>query len=274
MQPLSSGLSGQHWQNIKQQLAVAVAVRVLPLPTATDDFHELISILMRDIVQFLENLMKTEQPVWITLIIVVFILVLAVILSPTMGAKLVETVFTKRSKPKGKNLCRKYFLNHPVYDYFSYSLTRLRTLDFGSPGKSDVIKDLLYLMFTTYHAKIKEFIIEGINTTDVFDFKKLVHRTILKAEEEYEMEWHKLKTDMLDELIRDYNTWHAQSASFARMAICNITNSEIYDEVSERMQEILVILETKFRVAMPDIEKGLTGANGKYRELQYKSIFF
>ena len=229
---------------------------------------------MRDIIQFVEDLLKAEQPVWITVVTAIFVLVLAIVLSPSLGAKLVETVFTKRKSEKGKKLGRRYFLNHPVYDYFSYSLTRLRTLDFGSPGKSDAIKDLLYLMFTTYHAKIKAFISEGINITDVFDFKKLVHETILKAEEEYEKEWHRLKIEMLDELIKDYNTWHAQSASFARMAICNITNSEIYDNVPERMQEILAILETKFRVTMPDIEKGLTEANGKYRDLQYKSIFF
>jgi hypothetical protein len=229
---------------------------------------------MRDTMHFLENLLKTEQPVWVMVVIALFILVLAIILSPSLGAKLVDTLFSKQKKKNGKELGRKYFLNHPVYDYFSYSLTRLRTLDFGSRGKSNAIKDLLYLMFTIYHAKIKTFIGEGINTTDIFDFKKLVHETILKAEEEYEQEWRKLKIDMLDELIRDYNTWHAQSASFARMAICNITNSEIYDNIPERMQEILAILETKFRVTMPDIEKGLTEANGKYKDLQYKSIFF
>ncbi|MCK5023542.1 MAG: hypothetical protein KAS04_05190 [Candidatus Aenigmarchaeota archaeon] len=209
-----------------------------------------------------------------TIIIALFLLILAFILSPTSGARLIDLILLKRSRTKKRTFNKKYFLNHPIYDYFSYNLVRLRNIDFGSSGKSDAVKDMLYIKFITYHAKIKEFIAEGINTNDKFDFKKLVHHTILKAEEDCENEWKKLKIDLLDELIRDYNTWHSQSTAFAQMAICNITNSDIYDDVPERMQEILGILETKFRVTMPDIEKGLTEANGKYKDLTYKSIYF
>lgn len=229
---------------------------------------------MRDIIQFLENLIKADNPLWLTILIAIFILVLAFILSPQFGAKVLEVIFLKKNQPKKTRLDKKYFLNHPVYDYFSYNLSRLKNLDFGSSGKSDAIKDMLYLKFTIYHDRIKEFIAEGINQTDRFEFKRMVHNTILKAEQDCEQEWRKLNIDLLDELIRDYNSWHAQSAAFASIAICNITNSDIYDTVLERMQEILAILETKFRVTMPDIEKGLTQANGKYKELQYKSIYF
>ena len=211
---------------------------------------------------------------WLTLLIAIFTLVLAFILSPQFGAKVIDVILLKRRKSDKTRLDKKYFLGHPIYDYFSYNLVRLKNLDFGSSGKSDAIKDMLYLKFTIYHDRIKEFISEGINLTDRFEFKRLVHNTILKAEQDCELEWQKLNVELLDELIRDYNAWHAQSAAFARMAICNITNSEIYDTVLERMQEILAILQTKFRVTMPDIEKGLTQANGKYKELKYKSIYF
>lgn len=229
---------------------------------------------MRDIVHFLENLIKADNPTWLTVLIALFLLVLAFILSPGFGAKVFDVILLKRNKPDKPKLAKKYFLGHPIYDYFTYNLIRLKHLDFGSSGKSDAIKDMLFLKFTIYHSRIKEFISEGINTTDRFEFKRLVHNTILKAEEDCEQEWKKLKVELLDELIRDYNAWHFQSAAFANMAICNITNSEIYDTVLERMQEILAILETKFRVTMPDIEKGLTQANGKYKELKYKSIYF
>lgn len=228
---------------------------------------------MKDIIHLLENLVMAKHPVWLTFLISLFIMILAFILSPSAGVKLIDIFVLKRKNPAPK-FSKKYFLNHPIYDYFSFNLIRLRNIDFGNSGKSDAIKDMLYLMLTNYHAKIKEFINEGVNISDKFDFKKLVHNTILMAEQEYEQEWRKLKINLLEELIRDYNTWHAQSAAFAQMAICNITNSEIYDDVSERMQEILGILETKFRVTMPDIEKGLTEANGKYKELKYKSIYF
>ncbi len=229
---------------------------------------------MRDIIQFLENLVKADNPLWLTILIAIFILVLAFILSPQFGAKVIDAILLKRAKSDKTRLDKKYFLGHPIYDYFSYNLVRLKNLDFGSSGKSDAIKDMLYLKFTIYHDRIKEFISEGINQTDRFEFKRLVHNTVLKAEQDCELEWRKLNIELLDELIRDYNSWHAQSAAFASMAICNITNSDIYDTVLERMQEILAILETKFRVTMPDIEKGLTQANGKYKELQYKSIYF
>lgn len=229
---------------------------------------------MRDIVQFLEKLIKADNPMWLTLLIAIFILVLAFILSPQFGAKVIDVILLKRGKSDKTRIDKKYFLGHPIYDYFSYNMVRLKNLDFGSSGKSDAIKDMLYLKFTIYHDRIKEFISEGINLTDRFEFKRLVHNTILKAEQDCELEWQKLNVELLDELIRDYNAWHSQSAAFARMAICNITNSEIYDTVLERMQEILAILQTKFRVTMPDIEKGLTQANGKYKELKYKSIYF
>ena len=229
---------------------------------------------MRDTINFFEKFVQADNPTWVTVLIVVFLLVLAVILSPGFGAKLLDIILLKRNK-KGKNkLDKKYFLSHPVFDYFTYNMLRLRNLNFGSSGKSDAIRDMLYLKFSIYHSRIKEFISEGINITDRFEFKKLVHATILMAEEDCEQEWHKLDIDLLGELIMDYNSWHSQSTAFARMAICNITNSDIYDDVLERMQEILAILETKFRVTMPDIEKGLTQANGKYKELKYKSIYF
>ena len=228
---------------------------------------------MKDIIHFLENLIKAEHPLWLILLINLFIMVLALILSPSTGAKLIDVFFSKKNKSKNQ-YSKKYFLHHPVFDYFSFNLIRLRNIDFGNSGKSDAIKDMLYLKFTIYHSKIKEFINEGINITDKFEFKRLVHDTILIAEQEYEQEWRKLKINLLDELIRDYNTWHSQSAAFSIMAISNITNSDIYDNIYERMQEILGILETKFRVTMPDIEKGLTEANGKYKELKYKSIYF
>lgn len=229
---------------------------------------------MRDIVHFLENLIKADNPLWLTVLIAIFILVLAFILSPQFGAKVLDAIMLKKSKSDKPKLVKKYFLAHPIYDYFSYNLMRLKNLDFGNTGKSDAIKDMLYLNLTIYHDRIKEFISEGINISDRFEFKRLVHHTILKAEQDCENEWRNLKIELLEELIRDYNAWHSQSASFARMAICNITNSEIYDTVLERMQEILAILETKFRVTMPDIEKGLAQANGKYKELKYKSIYF
>ena len=229
---------------------------------------------MRDIVQFLEKLIKADNPTWVTFLIVVFILVLAFILSPGFGAKVIDVILLKKGKADKSKLDKKYFLGHPIYDYFSYNLVRLKNLDFGNTGKSDAIKDMLYLNLTIYRSKIKEFVAVGTNTTDRFEFKQLVHNTVLKAEEDCEKEWRRLKIEMLEELIRDYNSWHSQSAAFARMAICNITNSEIYDSIPERMQEILAILETKFRVTMPDIEKGLAQANGKYKELMYKSIYF
>jgi len=228
---------------------------------------------MKDIIHFLENLIKAEHPVWLTLLNSLLVMVIAFILSPATGVKLIDVLLSKKKKLKNK-YSKKFFQHHPVFDYFSYNLIRLRNVDFGNSGKSDAIKDMLYLKYTIYHSKIKEFINEGINTTDKFEFKRLVHDTILKAEQEYEQEWRKLKINLLEELIRDYNTWHSQSAAFSRMAISNITNSDIYDNINERMQEILGILETKFRVTMPDIEKGLTEANGKYKELKYKSIFF
>ncbi len=229
---------------------------------------------MQDIIHFLEKLIKSQTPVWVTIGMGIFILLLAVILSPSTGAKLIDLFLLKKKKAISSNLSKKYFLNHPVFDYLSYNLIRLKSLDFGGEGKTNAIKDLLYLKLTVYKAKIKEFIREGITITDKFDFKNLVHETILESEDTYQSEWKKLNLPVLDELIKDYNTWHSQSAAFARIAICNITNSDIYDTILERMQEILCILETKFRVAMPDIEKGLAEANGKYAELQYKSEFF
>lgn len=229
---------------------------------------------MRDIIHFLENLIKADNPIWLTVLIALFLLVLAFILSPGFGAKVIDIIMLKKNKSEKPKLDKKYFLGHPIYDYFSYNLVRLKNLDFGNAGKSDAIKDMLYLNLTIYRSRIKEFVAAGINTADRFEFKQLVHNTILKAEEDCERDWHRLNIEMLEELIRDYYTWHSQSAAFASMAICNITNSEIYDTVLERIQEILVILETKFRVTMPDIEKGLTQANGKYKELKYKSIYF
>lgn len=229
---------------------------------------------VRDIVHFLENLIKADNPIWVTILIALFILVLAFIMSPGFGAKVVDLIMLKRKKQVKSKLSKKYFLGHPIYDYFSFNLLRLKNLDFGNTGKSDAIKDMLYLKYTIYHSRVKDFITEGIHITDRLEFKRLVHHTILKAEEDCEKEWQKLKIELLEELIRDYNTWHSQSASFARMAICNITNSEIYDSIFEQMQEILAIVETKFRVTMPDIEKGLTQANGKYKELKYKSVYF
>ena len=229
---------------------------------------------MRDIVQFLEKLIQAENPLWVTTIIALFLLILAFILSPSAGAKIIDVLLLRNSKKNKSALNNRYFLGHPIYDYFNYNLVRLKTLDFGNSGKSDAIKDMLYLNITIYKKRVKEFISIGIHTTDRLEFKRLVRNTILKAEEECEKEWYKLDIDLLDALINDYNSWHAQSSSFARMAICNITNSEIYDTVLEQMQEILAIIETKFRVTMPDIEKGLTQANGKYAALKYKSIYF
>ena len=229
---------------------------------------------MREVFQFLEKIIQSDMPVWGGICTALFILLLSLILSPTTGAKLIDLFLLKKKRITGKQLSKKYFLNYPIFDYLSYNLMRLKSCDFGSEGKTNAIKDLLYLKLTIYKAKIKEFIGEGINITDKFDFKHLVHKTILKAEDEYQLEWQKLKLPVLDELIKDYNVWHNQSAVFARIAICNITNSDIYDNILERMQEILCILETKFRVTMPDIEKGLAEANGKYADLDYKSEFF
>jgi len=229
---------------------------------------------MKDIMQVLEKLFSSQNPVWVTVVTGLFILILAFILSPSIGVKIIEIVSGKRKKGNSARLTRKHFVNHPIYDYLSYNMERLRSLDFGGKGKTSAVKDLLYLKLTVYRSKIKELIKEGIYITDKFEFKTLVHNTILKAEQDFEKEWKNLKIELLDELIKDYNTWHSQSTAFARMAICNITNSDIYDNIPERIQEILCILETKFRVTMPDIEKGLTEANGKYKDLQYKSTFF
>ena len=229
---------------------------------------------MRDIVYFLEKLIHAENPVWVTVLTIVFLLMLVFILSPATGAKVIDVFLLKRKKKGKPELSKKHFLGHPIYDYFSFHLVRLKTLDFGGLGKSDAIRDLLYVKITIYQKRVKEFISEGINITDKLEFKRLVNATILKAEEDCEKEWRHLKIELLNELIQDYNTWHSQSAAFARMAICNITNSEIYDSVLEQMQEILAIVETKFRVTMPDIEQGLTQANGKYAGLKYTSIYF
>jgi ABC-type dipeptide/oligopeptide/nickel transport system permease component len=91
---------------------------------------------MKEIIHFLENLIKAEHPLWQTLLISSFIMILAFILSPSTGAKLIDVFFSKKNKSK-KQYNKKYFLNHPVFDYFSYNLIRLRSIDFGNTGKSE-----------------------------------------------------------------------------------------------------------------------------------------
>ena len=229
---------------------------------------------MRELNHLVENILKAENPIWLTILIVVILLIMTFLLSPRLGAKIVMLVMKGKNSKIRKRLGKKYFLNHPIYDYFAFNQERIKNLDFGGRGKTDAIRDMLFLKFKVYKQTIREFILEGTNLTDRFEFKRLVDRTILKAEEKCEREWKSLSIELLNELIRDYNTWHSQSAAFSRIAVCNITNSDIYDNVPERMQEVLAILETKFRVTMPDIEKGLREANGKYKELEYTSIYF
>lgn len=221
----------------------------------------------------MEKLFKAENPVWLTIIIGLFVLALALILSPSAGAKLLDLVFYKRRQKQKKELTDKFFLSHPIYDYLVYNIERLKTLSFGEDAKTALIKDMFYLYFTTYQEKLKEFISVGINITDKYEFKKLVRDQLLTIDNTIETAWLGLGAGGIVSIVKEINGWQSQSTSFTRMAIYSITDSEIFDSPQERMQEILVILETRFRVTLPDIERGLAKDNSIFDGLEYSPIY-
>jgi hypothetical protein len=221
----------------------------------------------------MEKLFKAENPVWLTITIGLFVLALALILSPSAGAKLLDLVFYNKRRKQKKELTDKFFLSHPIHDYLVYNIERLKTLSFGDDAKTALIKDMFYLFFTIYHEKLKEFISVGINTTDKYEFKKLVRDKILTADSAIETAWLGLGAAGIVSIVKEINAWQSQSTSFTRMAIYSITDSEIFDNPQERMQEILVVLETRFRVTLPDIERGLVKDNSIFDGLEYTPIY-
>lgn len=229
---------------------------------------------MQQLFTLAEKLLKAENPLWLTISLGILFQAIIFILSPTSGSKLIDLLLLRRRGKQKKKYTRKYFMNHPIYDYFTYNLSRLRTLDFGNEGKTNAIKDMLYLLYTTYHASITQMITEGLYISDKYEFKELIKQTLLRADEDYLREWGKLKIKQISQLAHTCYHYQAQSIVFTQAAITNIVNSEIYDSVPERMHEILAIVETRFRVTMPDIEKGMSESDDHYNDLNYKSIFF
>ena len=229
---------------------------------------------MNETVTTMERIIRAENPIWLTIVICLFVLALALILSPTTGAKVLDLIFYKRRQKQKEELTKKYFLNHPIYDYMTMQMQRLKGLSFGNQAKTAAIRDMLFIMFSNYQTAIKNFITGAIDITDKYEFKQIVLSTILSADKQCEQEWLKLELDNIAELVKDFNGWQSQGAAFTHMAIYNITDSDIYDGELERMQEILSILEARFRVTLPVIEKGLMEANGKYSNLDYVPVYF
>lgn len=230
--------------------------------------------MVKDIITYL---METTLPAWIVAILALlflFISFLTIFLKSKHTLKILEFIFPKRKKILRKGYIKNpqnYFHNHPVYDFIDYYTGKIYEFDFGSEFKNNAFKDMLVVKMRTYTEKINEFIRRGLETNDRFILKQITRETILDCLEHYEARWYKLGIPRFDELKEDYKLWHKQSSKFSLLAIQNILNSAIYDDTYERMDEILMILETKFRVTMPDIEKGLREANGKYDNLVYKS---
>jgi hypothetical protein len=228
---------------------------------------------MREITQTMEKMFKAENPIWLTIVIGIFVLALALIPSPSSGAKLLDLIFYKKRQKQKKELTDKFFLNHPVFDFLAYNLERLKTLDFGSEGKTALARDMLFIFFTTYKERIKEFITESINLEDRYALKKLAREKILTADSAVTSQWLGLKVGGIENTAKEFNTWQAQSKQFAQMAIYNITDSDIYDSPQERLQEILITLEARFRATLPDIEKGLAKTGNSYDNLKNVPVY-
>lgn len=199
----------------------------------------------------------------ILLIAALFVVLAGILFYPVIRAKVIALISYKKRKLFKYDLSVQSLLNHPILTYLNLQQVGIQYLFFDTPAHTEAVKDMLVVLFTTYKKAIQDFVIQGSVLADKYAFKALVGNTILKMDKTCESEWLKLDIENKEDMIASFHQWQSDASGFLNRAIINVTQSDIYDNNMERIQEILSLLQTKFDMTIPDIDRsfGLPTSN-------------
>jgi hypothetical protein len=185
-----------------------------------------------------------------------------------------NNIFSKRRKRKDV----KEILKHNFFSFMEYAINvRIKNLNFGSPVKTAIYKDLLYIKFTTFKINLKDYI------DDYIDYNKDKDSNVLKEDmlsvlhssiKEYESKWNDLDIENIEYIKQLFSQWHYKAVVMVNDFIERVFDSNIYENNAERMSVILDIYTVAFEATLLDVEEGLRPLNGHFEHIQHISKYY
>jgi hypothetical protein len=178
-------------------------------------------------------------------------------------------VFAKK-KPADLN-------KHPAFHQMeNYIAVKIPGMIFEDPGRNEVFKDMLVIMFRSYIDMMRKVITEGFNEkgepnfTSNDDFTQKLSQYGVQAITEYENQWR--KTDVPLVCITKFNEWHSNKRDILFTDIQTIANSPFHETYNEKIAAFFDLTFMVLNISILDAEYILKSLNGELSGQVYKGI--
>lgn len=182
---------------------------------------------------------------------------------------LIGRIFAKKEKPD--------LSKHPAFHQMdNYISVKIPGMVFEDPGRNEVFKDMLTVMFKSYIDMMKKVLAESFNakgepvfaSTD--DFVQKISNYSVQTITEYENQWRRSGVPLI--CITKFNEWHSGKRDALFADIQYIANSPFHDTYEEKIATFFDHIFMVLNYSVIDAELILKGLNGELTGQTYKGI--
>jgi hypothetical protein len=166
---------------------------------------------------------------------------------------------------------------HPAFHQMeNYIAVKIPGMMFEDPGRSEVFKDMLTIMFRSYIDMMRKVIVDSFDTKGepVFvsndDFIQKLSNYGVQAIKEYEDQWRKTGVPLI--CITAFNAWHSAKRDVLFSDIQTIANSAFHDTYNVKLATFFDLIFIVLNMSILDAEFILKDLNGELSGQIYKGI--
>lgn len=166
---------------------------------------------------------------------------------------------------------------HPAFHQMeNYIAVKIPGMIFEDPGRSEVFKDMLTIMFRSYIDMMRKVITDSFdvkgepNFVSNEDFIQKLSNYGIQAIKEYEDQWRKTGVPLI--CITKFNEWHSNKRDILFSDIQTIANSVFHDTYNVKLATFFDLIFMVLNISILDAEFILKDLNGELSGQVYKGV--
>lgn len=180
---------------------------------------------------------------------------------------LLKYFLIERKKKKKGELSSGDLKDHTIFDTIEDMLENdLKYKNFGSDGRTEVMREIIYIQLDTYRTALKQFISDNPSFEDHTDFRKKVRACVYKMIDECEARWE--QRQIPKPILNKYSDLYKQRIDLLLGDIVNASFSSL--ENNEAINVFLNDARIIFKTGLQeDVMFALRSLNGELKDLTF-----